>query len=121
MMYYTKHKTLADTSETSLFTVPTGYVLWVNYIFIANHGGSTNNVSCWWENSAGVDQLYFLDNNSLQSGNKEILGGQADAPIFVLHNGDVVKAQTGSAGDVEIAFTFKLMNEPAAFPNFNGS
>ena len=120
-MYYTKHKTLVNTDETSLFTVPSGHVLWITYIFVANHGNSTNSLDLWWEDSGGVDQMYFFDGTTIGAGNKEILGGQTESPIFVLHNGDVVKAQTASSGSIEIAFTFKLISEPAVFPNFNGS
>ena len=121
MFYYTKHVTVTDTAENEILTVPVGYALYVNYIFIANHGGSTNSVSCWFENSAGVDQLYFLDGKNVSSGDQVTMGGQSEAPIFVLHDGEVVKAQTGSSGDVEFAFTFKLIDKPPIFTNFNGS
>ena len=90
------------------------------YIYVANHGGSTNSIDLWWE-TGGVDQMYFFDGTSIGGGNKEILGGQSEAPIFVLHNGDTVKAQASSSGDIEIAFTFKLIDQPQSFVNFNGS
>ena len=119
-MYYTKHITITNTDETSVFTIPNGYVVYINYIYVANHGGSTNNVDLWWE-TGGVDQMYFFDGTSISGGNREILGGQSEAPIFVLHNGDTVKAQASSSGDIEIAFTFKLVEQAPAFVNFNGS
>ena len=119
-MYYTKHITITNTDETSVFTIPNGYVVYINYIYVANHGGSTNNVDLWWE-TGGVDQMYFFDGTSINGGNREILGGQSEAPIFVLHNGDTVKAQASSSGNIEIAFTFKLVEQAPAFVNFNGS
>ncbi len=119
-MYYTKHITITNTDETSVFTIPNGYVVYINYIYVANHGGSTNNVDLWWE-TGGVDQMYFFDGTSINGGNREILGGQSEAPIFVLHNGDTVKAQASLSGDIEIAFTFKLVEQAPAFVNFNGS
>ena len=119
-MLHTKHITLTDATEQTLFTIPTGYTIHIVYIFIANHGGSTNQVSLWWE-TGGVDQMYFFDGTSIGGGDREILGGQSEAPIFVLHNGDTVKAQASSSGDIEIAFTFKLVEEAPAFVNFNGS
>ena len=119
-MYYTKHIAITNTDETSVFTIPNGYVVYINYIYVANHGGSTNSVDLWWE-TGGVDQMYFLDDTSIGGGDKEILGGQSEAPIFVLHNGDTVKAQDSSSGDIEIAFTFKLVKQATAFVNFNGS
>ena len=120
-MLTTAHTTLTSTTETTLFTVPAGYTANVFYIFIANHGGSTNQVSLWWE-TGGVDQMYFFDGTSIGAGNKEIIGGQNDGGIFVLHNGDVVKTQASSAtGQMEVAVTFQLLERPTAFNNFNGS
>jgi hypothetical protein len=90
------------------------------YIFIANHGGSTNQISLWWE-TGGVDQMYFFDGTSIGAGNKEIIGGQNDGGIFVLHNGDTVKTQASSStGQMEVAVTFQLLERSAAFSNFNG-
>jgi hypothetical protein len=66
--------------------------------------------------------MYFFDGTSINAGNKETLGGQNDKGIFVLHNGDVVKAQASAAtGQMEVAVTFELLERPAAFSNFNGS
>jgi len=121
-MYYTKHATLTDNTLTTILTIPNGYVVYINYVYVANHGGSTNSVDLKWTNSSDVDQMYLLDGTSIGSGNKEILGGQSEAPIFVLHNGDIVKAQASQAtGNVEVAITFKLVEQPQAFNNFNGS
>ena len=120
-MLHTKHITLSDATEQTLFTIPAGYTIHIVYIFIANHGGSTNQVSLWWE-TGGVDQMYFFDGPSIGAGNKEIIGGQNDGGIFVLHNGDVVKTQASSAtGQMEVAVTFQLLERSAAFSNFNGS
>ena len=66
--------------------------------------------------------MYILDGTSINAGSKETLGGQSEAPIFVLHYGEVVKAQASQAsGNVEVAITFKLVEQPQAFSNFNGS
>ena len=121
-MYYTKHVTLTDNTLTTLFSIPTGYVVYINYVYVANHGGSTNSIDLKWTNSSNVDQVYIFDGTNITSGNKAILGGQSEAPIFVLNNGEVVKAQASQAtGNVEIAITFKLVEQPQAFSNFNGS
>ena len=121
-MYYTKHVTLTNNTLTTLLSIPTGYVVYVNYVYVANHGGATNSVDLKWTNSSNVDQVYIFDGTNITSGNKEILGGQSEAPIFVLNNGEVVKAQASQAtGNVEIAITFKLVEQPQAFSNFNGS
>lgn len=118
-MLTTSHTTLTGTAEATLFTVPSGYVANIHYIFIANHGGSANTVTLKWENSSGVDQLYFFDGNSINGGNKETLGGQSPIPLFVIQAGEVVKCQTGSAGDVEFAVTLDLVERSAGFNNFD--
>ena len=120
-MLHTKHITLSDATEQTLFTIPAGYTIHIVYIFIANHGGSTNQVSLWWE-TGGVDQMYFFDSTSIGAGNKEIIGVQNDNGIVVLHNGDVVRTQASSStGQMEVAVTFQLLERSAAFNNFNGS
>ena len=118
-MLTTSHTTLTTTAETTLFTVPSGYVANIYYIFIANHGGSTNSVTLKWENSSGVDQLYFFDGANIAGGGKETLGGQSTLPLFVIQAGEVVKCQTGSAGDVEFAVTLDLTERTAGFNNFD--
>ena len=123
-MYYTKHVTLTDNTLTPVLTIPNGYVAHVVYVFVANHGGSTNSVDLKWTNTdtPPVDQLYIFDGTSIGSGNKETLGGQSEAPIFVLHYGEVVKAQASQAtGNVEVAITFKLVEQAQSLSNFNGS
>ena len=123
-MYYTKHITLTDNTLTEVFTIPNGYVVHVVYVFVANHGGSTNSIDLKWTDDADTptDLMYILDGTSINAGSKETLGGQSEAPIFVLHYGEVVKAQASQAsGNVEVAITFKLVEQPQAFSNFNGS
>ena len=118
-MFTTSHTTLTSTAETTLFAVPSGYVANIHYIFIANHGGSTNSVTLKWENSSGVDQLYFFDGANVAGGGKETLGGQSPVPLFVIQAGEVVKCQTGSAGDVEVAVTLDLLERISPFNNFD--
>lgn len=118
-MLTTAHKTITSTTETTLFTVPAGYTANVFYIFIANHGGSANTITLKWENSGGVDQLYFFDGDTVNGGNKEILGGQSSVPLFVIQAEEVVKCQTGSAGDVEFAMTIELLPRTPGFNNFD--
>ena len=122
-MYYTKHATLTDDSLTTVLTIPNGYVAHIVYVFVANHGGSTNSIDLKWTNDADppVDQMYILDGTSIGSGSREILGGQSEAPIFVLHYGEVVRAKASQAtGNVEVSLTFKLVEKPQSFNNFNG-
>ena len=112
-MKYTKHATVTGTAEVTVFTVPTGYHAEVSYVYIANHGGSTNACTAYFDD--GTNELHLLDSTNVSSGaHEEFYRG-----IFVLHAGEQFKVQTGSAGDVEFACTFELVEEPAVLVNFS--
>ena len=118
-MLYTKHTTLTDATLTTLFTVPSGFHAVVKYVFVANHGGSTNTVDVYWDLSA-VPQLYIFDGLSL-NGNSNSTLGNGGGPLFVLHENEAVKCQAGGAGNIEVAVTFDLVEQAPALVNFNGS
>ena len=115
-MLYTKHKELTTTTETLLFSVPTGFHVIIYYVFIANHNGSTNTASLNFVQ--GSERIDIFDDANIGGGDKETLGN-GGGPLFVLHEGENVNIQTGSAGDVEFAVTFELKENPAVFLNFS--
>lgn len=117
-MYATLRKTLTDTTEQTILEVPSSFLCHISYVFVANHGGSTNNVDLFWEEN-NVPQVYLLDNKNINGGDRDTLGGQSDIPIFVLHEGEILKAQASNAGNVEIAVTFNLLFDPINLSNFN--
>jgi hypothetical protein len=118
-MLYTRHKTLTDNTEQSILTIPNGFVAHIKYVFVANHGGSTNQVDLFWE-IGGTPQVYIMDGTSIGSG--EILGDSGSGVIFVLHESETVKAQASSAtGSVEVVLTLDLLPRPPVFVNFNGA
>ena len=120
-MLYTRHKTLTDNTEQSILTIPNGHVAHVKYIFIANHGGSTNQIDLFWE-TGGVPDVYLFDGTSIGAGNKEILGDSGSGVVFVLSENETLKAQASSAtGSVEVVVTIDLLPQPPVFVNFNGA
>ena len=118
-MLYTKHITLTDTTLTTLFTVPDGFHAIVSYVFVANHGGSTNDIDLYWDLS-GTPQVYIFDGTNVAGGGKETLGN-GGGPLFVLHENEAVKCQAGGSGNMEVVMTFDLLDMPPALVNFNGS
>jgi hypothetical protein len=118
-MLYTKHITLTDTTLTTLFTVPNGFHAVVSYVFVANHGGSTNDIDLYWDLS-GTPQVYIFDGTNVAGGGKETLGN-GGGPLFVLHENEAVKCQAGGSGNMEVVMTFDLLDMPPALVNFNGS
>ena len=120
-MLYTRHKTLTNNTEQSILTIPNGFVAHIKYVFVANHGGSTNQVDLFWE-IGGTPQVYIMDSTSIGSGGREILGDSGSGVIFVLHESETVKAQASSAtGSIEVVLTLELLPRPPVFVNFNGA
>lgn len=121
-MLYTRHKTLTDATLQTLFTVPKGYHAIISYIFIANHAGSTNQVSLYWDLD-GNPELYIFDDSSLGGGDTVALSNSG-GPMFVLHANpddsgvESIKIQAGSSGNIEVAVTFELVENPAVLINF---
>jgi hypothetical protein len=118
-MLYTKHATLTDTTLTELFTVPSGFHAVLSYVFVANHGGSTNSIDLRWDLS-GTPQVYIFDGTNVAGGGKETIGN-GGGPLFVLHENEAVKCQATSAGNLEVVVTFDLVEQAPALVNFNGS
>jgi hypothetical protein len=120
-MLYTRHKTLTNNIEQEVLTIPRGFVAHIKYIFVANHGASTNQVDLFWE-IGGTPQVYIFDGTTITAGNKEILGDSGAGVVFVLHENEILKAKGNSAtGNIEVAVTVDLLEQPPYFVNFNGA
>lgn len=117
-MLATKHLTLTDTSLQTLFEIPSGYVCIVTYVFVANHGGSTNSIDLYWDDG-GVPQVYIYDSVNVGGQDRLTLGGQSATGLFVLHEGESVKCQASGAGNMEVVVTFKIEPNDNKLANFN--
>jgi len=118
-MLYTKHTTLTTTDLITLFTMPSGFHAVVQYVFVANHGGSTNSIDLYWDHSS-TPQVYIFDGTNVAGGGKETLSN-GGGPLFVLHENEAVKCQASGAGNLEVVVTFDLLPAPASLVNFNGT
>lgn len=116
-MLYTKHIQLTDATETTLFTVPTGFHVIIHYIFIANHATAAKTASMHFANSGGSNRIDIYDDESVGGGDRLTLGN-GGGPMFVLHEGEVVKVQTEASSDMEFAVTFDLLEMSPALVNF---
>jgi len=116
-MLYTKHINLTDATETTLFTVPSGFHAVIQYIFIANHAGSTKDASLHFANSGGGNRVDIFDDVNVSSGDNLTLSN-GGGPLFILHEGEVAKAQTEAGSDMEFAVTFDLLEMASALVNF---
>lgn len=116
-MLHTKHVQLTDATETTLFTVPDGFHAVIHYVFIANHGGNTKNASMHFAESGGSNRVDIFDAKAVNAGSRLTLenGG---GPMFVLHEGEVVKVQTEASSDMEFVVTFDLVGVPVGLAGF---
>jgi hypothetical protein len=116
-MLYTKHVRLTDATVTELFEVPAGFHVVINYIFINNHDNSTQTGSLFFHGAGGSGRVDIFDAKNLVGNDSETLGN-GGGPLFVLHEGEVLKVQTGAASDVEFVVTFDLLEAPNVLVNF---
>jgi len=116
-MLYTKHVQLTDATETTLFTVPTGFHAIIYYVFIANHNTAAKTASLHFVESDGSNRVDIFDDESVGGGNRLTLDA-GGGPMFVLHQGEVVKVQTEASSDMEFVVTIDLMEVPPALVNF---
>ena len=115
-MLYTKNANVTTTDVSTIVTIPSGYVGHWNMLFVSNLGGSTNGAGIYVDKADGT-RVDMLGGGNVSSKEYILL---SDA-VFVLQAGDVIKAFTTAAGDMEFVVTFDLLEAPAVFANFNGS
>lgn len=115
-MLYTKNANVTTTDESTLVTIPTGYVAHWNMLFVSNLGGSTNGAGIYAA-KADASRIDILGGGNVSSKEYVLI---TDG-VFVLQAGDSIKAYTTAAGDMEFVVTFDLLEQPATFVNFNGA
>jgi hypothetical protein len=117
-MLYTKNKNLTDTSTQTIVEIPAGYVAHWNMAFIANLHNSTNSITLFVDKPSPTADVYIYNGTNISSKENLLIDGNA---VFVLQPGDIIKASSGGAGNVEVVVTFDLIEASPVFNNFNGS
>ena len=110
-MLFTKSVTLTSTSTTTVFEVPEGYSAHINYLFLSNHGGSTNNMTAFVENDTDGDGSYttkFYIFNAKPLTSKDYLE-LSDGAMFILHPTDRLRVASSAGGDVTALITLDLI------------
>lgn len=115
-MLYTKNINLTDTSTQTIVTIPDGFVAHWNMAFISNLDNATNDITLFVDKTPDPD-VYILNGTNVSSKEYLLIDGNA---VFVLQPGDVIKASSGSAGNMEVVVTFDLLYTPFNLNNFNG-
>jgi hypothetical protein len=86
--------------------------------FIANLHNSTNSITLFVDKPSPTADVYIYNGTNISSKENLLIDGNA---VFVLQPGDIIKASSGSAGNVEVVVTFDLIEASPVFNNFNGS
>ena len=86
--------------------------------FVANLHNATNSITLFVDKPSPTADVYIYNGTNISSKENLLIDGNA---VFVLQPGDIIKASSGSAGNVEVVVTFDLLEAPAVFNNFNGS
>lgn len=115
-MLYTKNANVTTTAESTIVTIPNGYVAHWNMLFVSNLGGSTNGAGIY-VSKADSSRIDILGGGNVSSKEYVLI---TDG-VFVLQAGDAIKAYTTAAGDVEFVVTFDLLEQAPTFVNFNGA
>lgn len=116
-MLHTKNVTVtaAATPVDVLEDIPSGFVAFVNYIFLHNKGGATNACTLYIDNVSDSSQIYLLNAKNVDDGEVvEFHDGQ-----FVMYQGDSIIASIADAGSVDIACTFDIVEASSVLSNFN--
>lgn len=123
-MLYTKNANVTTTAESTIVTIPSGYVAHWNMLFVVNLGGSTDGASVYvdkWdsvnEDYTSIPNIYILGGGNISSKDYVLLSDG----VFVLQEKDKVVVSTTSAGNMEFVVTFDLLEQAPTFVNFNGS
>ena len=86
--------------------------------FVANLANATNSITLFVDKPSPIPDVYIYNGTNISSKENLLIDGSA---VFVLQPGDIIKASSGSAGNVEVVVTFDLLEAPTVFNNFNGS
>jgi hypothetical protein len=99
---------LPAATNTTVLTVPSGYIAELNFMYLYNDTGSTKTVTAYWEHAHDVShQIKLLNGVSVTT--KEVI--LYDNLSIVMNQGDklVVNPETGA--DMSIIVTFDLRKE----------
>jgi hypothetical protein len=105
---FSENVNLTDTTETELIEIPNGFSAHMTLVYASNSDSAENTVTL------SVEKDGFPNINVL--GGKEVPANDycmiESFSGFILQPGDVVKASTGTAGNVDVLVTLELVYSP---------
>lgn len=98
---------VADTL-TTVYTVPTGYYVKWNLLYLFNGSGSTKHCTVYWTDASASTNIYVLNQNTVSS--KEYLRIDGGAYV-VLEEGDTIKMQSEAGSTFSAICTFEVIKK----------
>lgn len=92
-------------TETTVYTVPTGYYAKWNLMYLLNGTGSTKHMTVVWRDSSASTDIYILNQYTISS--KEFLKMDGGA-YMVLEAGDTIKMTSESGSTFSYICTFEV-------------
>lgn len=99
---------LTAATETTVYTVPTGYYAKWNLSHITNRSSSSKHITLVWRDVSTSTDLYILDQYTISTKDFKEIDGSA---YFVLEEGDTVKATSEAGSTISIICTFEQIKK----------
>jgi len=96
---------LTPATQTTVFTVPTGYYARWPLCYVVNTGGNNKTIDVVWYDSSAATEVHVLDNYVLSA--TQFIKFN-DGAYIVLEEGDQVRAMSETGSTVNIINTFEL-------------
>ena len=96
---------LPAATQTTIFTVPTGYYARWPLCYVVNTGGNNKTIDVVWYDSSAAIEVHVLDNYVLSA--TQFIKFN-DGAYIVLEEGDQVRAMSETGSTMNIINTFEL-------------
>lgn len=107
-MKFSENVNLTDTTETTLVKIPDGFSAHMTLVYASNSDSAENTVNVVVEKD-GYPNINVLGGKEVPANDYCMIESFSG---FVLQPGDVVKASTGTAGNVDVLVTVDLLYSP---------
>ena len=96
---------LTAATQTTIFTVPTGYYAKWNLCNVVNHSGNNKYIDVVWYDSSAATEVHVFDNYVLTTTQSVTFG---NGNYVVLEEGDQVRATSETGSTMNTINTFEL-------------
>jgi hypothetical protein len=96
---------LTAATQTTIYTVPTGYYAKWNLCYVVNHSGNNKYIDVVWYDSSTATEVHVLDNYVLST--TQFIKFN-DGAYIVLEEGDQVRATSETGSTINVINTFEL-------------